>query len=105
MMPTIITMATMVAVTLPLPHSLWQGSFGFVTDPLSGFGCFMANPRTHVFVDAGCWAAVAINEGPAAASHCETMATTGEWATLICSAPVSSQADHGDRADEHAGCD
>src|SRR5215468_6949462 len=29
MMPTIITMATMVAVTLPLPHSLWQGSFGF----------------------------------------------------------------------------
>src|SRR5262249_995266 len=54
MMPAIITMATMVAVTLPLSHSLWQGSFGFVTNSLSGSRCVMVNLLTHVVVNAGC---------------------------------------------------
>src|SRR5262245_42985313 len=78
MMPTIITMATMVAVTLPLPHSLWQGSFGFVTDSLS------ISVRHGEPPDTRCWqrrllggfsassdvrlirldVSVAINEGP-----------------------------------------
>jgi|SRR5262245_46635157 len=49
--------AEAVRVTLPLSHSLWQGSFGFVTDSLSGSRCVMANLLTHVVVNAGCLAA------------------------------------------------
>src|SRR5262245_13517490 len=44
MMPAIITMATMVAITLPVPHSLRQGSFGFLT---TGSSYVMANLLTY----------------------------------------------------------